>query len=903
MSTVDVKGMENDPISSVSATSKNLEPKLAVKDVAMLLVPDDEDLGYEEEIIRNPYSLKGWLRYLNFKEGASAPVRNMLYERALREIPGSYKIWFQYLRERKRQVRGRAISDAAWEAVNNTFERCLIFLHKMPRIWLEYLEFLMIQKRITKTRRSFNQALRSLPLSQHKRIWQLYLKFVRSAHVPSLTAIRVFKRYLKVEPEGIDGFVDYLLAAKEWDEAAVQIVRIVNSENFISNIGGKTVKEYWYLLCDIVAQHSETVKSIKVEPIVRAGLKKFSEDSGKLWTTLADYYIRIASFEKARDVFEEGMNTVISLKDFSQIWDAYAKFEDSLIAAQMNDEDADDDEDSMLDFDLRIARYENLVERQPLLVNSVLLRQNPHNVHEWLKRADLYANFEDHAGVVETYSTAIQTVDVNKAKGRPYLLWVKFAEFYERNDDLDSARKIFDKATEAEFKYVEDMASLWCDFAEMELRNGHFQLARQLLERATTPPRGAGSRRGAADSVPISKRAYKSKKLWALYADVEEALGTFQTTKAVYEKIIDLRVATPQVIINFAHLLEEHNYFEESFRAYEKGIALFKFPHVYDLWVAYLTKFVQRYQGKKLERTRELFEQVIESAPPKESKVFYIMYAQLEEEFGLVRHAMRIYDRATKAVEPADRFAMYSLYINRATEFFGVTRTRDIYSAAIDNLPDTQARAMCLRYAELERRLGEVDRARAVLVHGSQFADPRSAADYWLKWREFEVEHGNEDTFREMLRIKRSVQAQYNTQVNYMSAEMLINFKKAETDRIAELERRGAENEMEAAELESLRESQARSAAELDEEDAASRAGLGQIKAADAELQALERLSKKRRPADEEEAGAQADEAEDDEVDMEQLEVPLAVFDNNVSSGDTGALARMRKKRATETTA
>ena len=40
-------------------------------------------------------------------------------------------------------------------------------------------------------------------------------------------------------------------------------------------------------------------------------------------------------------------------------------------------------------------------------------------------------------------------------------------------------------------------------------------------------------------------------------------------------------------------------------------------------------------------------------------------------------------------------------------------------------------------------------------------------------WKEFEVRHGNEDTLREMLRIKRSVQHQYNTQVNMMSAQML----------------------------------------------------------------------------------------------------------------------------------
>ena len=33
--------------------------------------------------------------------------------------------------------------------------------------------------------------------------------------------------------------------------------------------------------------------------------------------------------------------------------------------------------------------------------------------------------------------------------------------------------------------------------------------------------------------------------------------------------------------------------------------------------------------------------------------------------------------------------------------------------------------AMCLKYAELEAKLGEIDRARAVYVHGSQMSDPR----------------------------------------------------------------------------------------------------------------------------------------------------------------------------------
>lgn len=44
---------------------------------------------------------------------------------------------------------------------------------------------------------------------------------------------------------------------------------------------------------------------------------------------------------------------------------------------------------------------------------------------------------------------------------------------------------------------------------------------------------------------------------------------------------------------------------------YEKGVSLFKYPHVKDIWQSYLAHFVQRYGGTKLERARDLFRQAI----------------------------------------------------------------------------------------------------------------------------------------------------------------------------------------------------------------------------------------------------------------------------------------------------
>jgi len=191
---------------------------------------------------------------------------------------------------------------------------------------------------------------------------------------------------------------------------------------------------------------------------------------------------------------------------------------------------------------------------------------------------------------------------------------------------------------------------------------------------------------------------------------------------------------------------------------------LFKWPHVFDLWNTYLSKFLDRYGGEKIERARDLFEQCVETVPPKYAKNFYLLYAKLEEKHGSARRAMNIYEKATKAVDKKDQYQMYNIYIQKAASLYGVTKTRPIFEAALENLTDSDARQMGIRFAELETKLGEIDRARAIFAHTSQICDPRVSGEFWAAWKDFEVRHGNEDTIREMLRVKRSVQAMYNTQ-------------------------------------------------------------------------------------------------------------------------------------------
>jgi pre-mRNA-splicing factor SYF1 len=74
------------------------------------------------------------------------------------------------------------------------------------------------------------------------------------------------------------------------------------------------------------------------------GIKKYTDEVGSMWVRLADYHIKMGLFEKARDVFEEALGTVQAVRDFSHVYNAYVKFEESLISI-LDDRDASDDED------------------------------------------------------------------------------------------------------------------------------------------------------------------------------------------------------------------------------------------------------------------------------------------------------------------------------------------------------------------------------------------------------------------------------------------------------------------------------------------------------------------------------------------------------------------------------
>ena len=148
--------------------------------------------------------------------------------------------------------------------------------------------------------------------------------------------------------------------------------------------------------------------------------------------------------------------------------------------------------------------------------------------------------------------TALVEVDPVQAKGKISTLWLNLAQLYDSTGSLANANKVFWKAIQVEFKNPEELSSIYVGWAEMMIRNGNCQSALLILRHASGV-----------------KWLNHSLKLWNLYVDLEENIGVGENVKAIYNKMIEMKIITPIGILNYANWLQSNSYYEESFWIYE----------------------------------------------------------------------------------------------------------------------------------------------------------------------------------------------------------------------------------------------------------------------------------------------------------------------------------------------
>ena len=659
---------------------------------------------------------------------------------------------------------------------------------------------MMEQNSITKTKIIFNKALQSIPITQHKKLWDIYIPWIESLSGCHRTKIEIFKRYTKFNPDYKEKFINYLIGIKEFNLAIYLIIEILNEENFYSK-ENKSQYYYWIMLCQIINNYPEEInlskynKDLDVDKVIRHGIKKYTDEVGNLWVTLANYYIKMGLIEKAREIFEEALEKILTVRDFSLIFNAYLNFEQEMmkqnlftnndldnnnllesinenkdnnlqslelkelenalidlnieeIGKEENNDDIKknelDKKDSQKDSNLKkfnFIRVNNLLQRRPFLLNSTILRRNPNNVAEWLKRIELMKDKNDFKLIKNLYEESLNTIKINEAYGNLSELYISYANFYEENKNIKKANEIYYKGCNLNFKKTDENVNLWCLWCEMNIRQKRYQDAYRIIKFICT------------NNANKYYKYNRNIKLWSLYVDLEMNLikNNEKQIIYIYTKMIEYKIANIETIFNFIIYLEKIKNYEKIYNIYEQSLDLFNWPNAYDICICYLVDFINHYKNEKIEIFRDIIQNIIIFSG--HLKIFYYIYAFYEEKYGLYNHCIDILKEASQNVKEEEKPEIHSVIIAKCAKYFGIGKVRLAFDDAMNNLEKSYVLEIGLKYISIEIKLKEINRARGIFKYLGKLFNPDNKEykeEFWEMWDNFEKIYGDSTTYQEM---------------------------------------------------------------------------------------------------------------------------------------------------------
>ena len=750
--------------------------------------------------IQNPYNFKSWWDTLSSSKEAPFSIRKKIYLVSLHYLPGSYKLWYNYLKEEREYAKANYnIPNKYYDEVNKLHEQALIYMMKMPKIWIDFIQFMFEQNLITKTKSIFNKALQAIPITQHKKLWDIYIPYIESLSNCHQTKIEIFKRYIKFNPDYKEKFINFLIGIKEFNTAIYYIIEILNDENFYSK-ENKSQYYYWIILCQIINNYPEYIdlsicnKELNVDRVIRHGIKKYSDEVGNLWVTLANYYIKIGLIEKAREIFEEALEKILTVRDFSLVFNSYLNFEQEMMKynifnseisvdnnLELSCKNGENEENKLTELELNelenamnelkfeeinyekieedeniqkgdtennsnikkfnFIRVNNLLQRRPFLLNSTILRRNPNNVNEWLKRIELTKEKNDVNQIKKLYEECLNTIKINEAYGKLSEIYISYANFYEENNNIKKANEIYFKGCNLNYKKTEENVTMWCLWCEMNIRQKKYKDAYSIIKYICT------------NNTNKYYKYNKNIKLWSLYIDLEINMNKNNEKQVIYiyNKMIEFKIANIETIFNFIIYLEKIKYYEKIYNIYEQSIELFTWPNAYDICLCYLVDFINHYKNEKSEIFRDIIQNIIVLSG--HLKIFYYIYAFYEEKYGLYNHCIDILKEASQNVKDDEKPEIHSIIIAKSAKYFGIGKVRLAFDDAMNNLDKSFVLEIGLKYISIEIKLKEINRARGIFKYLGKLFNPDNKEykeEFWEMWDNFEKLYGDTVTYQEM---------------------------------------------------------------------------------------------------------------------------------------------------------
>ena len=318
--------------------------------------------------------------------------------------------------------------------------------------------------------------------------------------------------------------------------------------------------------------------------------------------------------------------------------------------------------------------------------------------------------------------------------------WIKWARFEEENGTSQMVRDVFGTAIEALGDDFMD-EKLFNAYARYETKLKEYDRARAIYKYAldrlprskanvlhkayTTFEKQFGDREGVEDVILSKRRVQyeeqlkaspKSYDTWIDYARLEEAGGDVERVRDVYERAI-------------AQLPPTHE--KRHWRRY-----------IY-LWIFYA--FFEEMDAKDAERARQIYSECLRLVPHKTftfAKI-WLLKAQYEVRQMQLAAARKTMGQAI-GLCPKDR--LFKGYLELELALFEFARCRTLHEKRLEWNPANAA--AWIKFAELERGLDDLERARAVFELAATQPTLDMPELLWKAYIDFEEEEGEYERTR-----------------------------------------------------------------------------------------------------------------------------------------------------------
>ncbi|GAB0132351.1 NineTeen Complex (NTC) component [Epichloe bromicola] len=464
----------------------------------------------------------------------------------------------------------------------------------------------------------------------------------------------------------------------------------------------------------------------------------------------------------------------------------------------------------------------------------------PHNVVLWIRyiEAEMKSRNINHArNLLDRAVTILPRVDK---------LWYKYVYMEEMLGNIPGTRQVFDRW----MQWQPDEAA-WSAYIKLEKRYGEFDRARAIFQNfiiVHPEPRNwikwakfeeeYGTSELVRDvfggAVEALGDEFVDERLFIAYARFESKLKEYERARAIYKYALDRLPRSKSMLLHKAYTTFEKQFGDKDGvedvvlskrrRYYEEQVK--ENPKNYDAWFDYAGL---EESSRDVDRIRDIYERAVAQVPPTQEKrhwrryiylwVFYAIWEELEGQD--IERARQIYSLCLDLI-PHKKFTfakiwllaaqfevrqgqlaagrklleqalgkcrkdkIFNGYIDLERKLFEFMRCRTLYEKHVEYNP-----ANCqtwIKFAELERGLDDLDRARAIFelaVNQPQLDMPELL---WKAYIDFEEEEGEYDRTREL--YERLLEKTDHVKVWISYAHFEINIPEDEED-----EEEGAEEQ------------------------------------------------------------------------------------------------------------